>query len=185
MSAHLIVISSPSGGGKTTIIKQLIAGNAGLRYSISATTRLPRPDEDDGTDYYFLNHQEFIDKVQRGEFLEFAEVHGFYYGSPKAAIENDLQIGISPVLDIDVKGAMTVKRNHPKALLIFIMPPSLRILESRLKRRGTEDQATLEKRLSAAAREIRAAQEYDFLVFNEKVSQAISDIECIINHLRK
>ena len=185
MSAHLIVISSPSGGGKTTIIKQLIVRNAGLRYSISATTRLPRPDETDGRDYYFLNQREFKSKVQGGEFLEFAEVHGFYYGTPKDAIDSDLQRGISPVLDIDVQGALTVKKNHSRALLIFIMPPSLRILESRLKRRGTEDRTTLEKRLSAASKEVRAAREYDFLVFNEKVSQAISDIECIINHLRK
>jgi guanylate kinase len=185
MSAYLIVISSPSGGGKTTIIKQLVARHANLCYSISATTRFPRPDEVDGRDYYFLTEREFRDKVKRGEFLEFANVHGFYYGSPKDLIEDRLSQGIYPVLDIDIQGALTIKKNHPKAVLIFIMPPSMKILQLRLKGRGTEDPFTLEKRLSAASEEIKAAQQYDYLVFNEKIDQAISDIECIINHLKK
>jgi guanylate kinase len=185
MSAHLIVISSPSGGGKTTIIKQLVAKHENLCYSISATTRIARPDEVEGKDYYFLTEREFRDKVKRGEFLEFANVHGFYYGSPKDLIEDRLSQGIYPVLDIDIQGALTIKNNHPKAVLIFIMPPSMKILQLRLKGRGTEDPLTLEKRLSAAAEEIKAAQRYDCLVFNEKIDQAISDIECIINHLEK
>jgi guanylate kinase len=185
MSAHLIVISSPSGGGKTTIIKQLMARHANLCYSISATTRNARPDEVNGRDYYFLTEREFREKAERGEFLEFANVHGFYYGSPKDLIDSRLSQGYYPVLDIDIQGALNVKKNHHKAVLIFIMPPSMKILELRLRGRGTEDPFTLQKRLSSASEEIKAAQQYDFLVFNEKVDQAIRDIECIINHLRK
>jgi len=177
----LIVLSAPSGGGKTTVLKKVMAGLPGLVFSVSHTTRPPRPGEVNGRDYYFVSRQEF-QAMQEGTppgFLEWAEVHGNLYGTGRAEVERQLQAGQDVILDIDVQGALQV-RNAAAPVMIFIAPPTLAELEARLRRRGTESEDTIRLRLDNARKELALADRYDYLIVNDCLEEAIDSLRAII-----
>lgn len=176
----LLVISGPSGAGKGTLCKALKEKiNYGL--SISATTRKPRAGETDGVNYYFLSRAAFEEKLRENGFIEWAEVYGNYYGTPKAPVEKMLKEGKDVVLEIDPQGAMSVRAQMPDAVLIFVMPPSYVELESRIRGRGTETEGQITKRLSCAVSEINRLPSYDYIVVNDDVSTAVNDLIAIIS----
>ena len=176
----LIVISGPSGVGKGTICKALCEGNPDVVMSISATTRAPRPDDIDGVTYFFLTEEAFKAKIEEDAFLEYASVHGHYYGTPKAHVNDTLQSGKDVILEIDVDGAAQVRRAFPDALTIFILPPSLDALNARLSGRGTETEADKALRMNNAIGEIKEAHHYGYIVINDDLDQAVSDVMTII-----
>jgi len=181
----LFVISSPSGGGKSTIISRLLKNDKNLKYSVSATTRKPRKGEVNGIDYYFLSENEFKEKIKKGEFLEWAEVHNNYYGTLRSQIENTLNRGHNVILDIDVQGGSSVKKIMPEAVLIFLMPPSLEELEKRLRNRGTDSEEDIKKRLENARHEIDQSSKYDFKVVNNEISETVTMVEKIIKQFNE
>lgn len=172
-------MASPSGGGKSTMAKKLLADFDRLKFSVSATTRLPREGEVDGREYYFLSKEEFEERVQSQQFLEWEEFYnGTKYGTLKAHVESELEKGYFVMLDVDVLGALNVKKIYGEdALSIFIKPPSLDILEQRLRNRGTESEKSLSIRLQRAKKEIKYADKFDLVVVNDKVETAYSEIE--------
>jgi guanylate kinase len=181
----LVVISAPSGGGKTTVIRKVLAsGNDHFRYSISATTRPLRAGEVDGQDYHFLSLEEFKDKKEQGEYVEWAEVHGNYYATPRKPIEKWLNKGKTVFLDLDVKGGLEVKKYfNDSALLIFIKPPSVESLVQRLRGRKTETQHEIDKRLKRVPEEMHKSQRYDYQILNEDLDNTKTEIlEIIRNH---
>ncbi len=181
----LVVISAPSGGGKTTVIRKvLVSGNGNFRYSISATTRPLRAGEVDGQDYHFLSLEEFKDKKEQGEYVEWAEVHGNYYATPRKPIEKWLNEGKTVFLDLDVNGGLEVKEYfNDSALLIFIKPPSIESLVQRLRGRKTETQHEIDKRLKRVPEEMQKSQRYDYQILNEDLDNTKTEIlEIIRNH---
>lgn len=178
----LIVLSSPSGGGKTTICKALAARHPELKISISATTRRPRKSEVNGTDYYFISEKEFFERVKKQEFIEFENVHGYYYGTLKAEVEKLLKDGYSVLFDIDVNGALKIKKIFPQAILIFIRPPSLEELKRRLQNRKTDNPQEIEKRLKRLPEEYDKAKQFDYDVINDNLEETIQKIYQIINN---
>ncbi len=179
----LVVISAPSGGGKTTIIQKVLSvGNGNYRYSISATTRKKRPNEEHGRDYYFLTTEEFWQKQRRGEFVEWAEVHGDWYATPREPLERWLEEGRIVFLDLDVDGGLRIKQQYgDTALLIFVRPPSFESLVKRLRDRNTESEAQIEKRLQRYPKEIEASKRYDCQIVNENLDDTVAEIIEIIN----
>ena len=167
----LYVISGPSGTGKGTICKILLEDNRN-EFSVSMTTRAPREGEVHGKDYYFVSREEFLENVEKGNFLEHATVFDNFYGTPKDMVLNRLERGRNVILDIDVQGGLQVKAAMPEAVLIFILPPSLAVLRSRLEGRGTETADLVEKRLSKAVNEIKLIGEYDYFIVNEDRDEA-------------
>lgn len=176
----LVVVSSPSGGGKGTILKSLFARNENLRMSVSATTRAPRAGEEHGVHYYFIGKDEFKQNIERGAMLEYAEYCGNFYGTPKAPIQAWLDAGHDVVLEIEVQGGRQIKAAAPDCVSLFILPPSLEVLEKRLRGRGTETDEVIVKRLEAAREEIRCVEDYDYAVINDTVEQAVLEIESIL-----
>ena len=176
----LLVISAPSGAGKGTIIKRLMDDDRSLKLSVSATTRSPRPGEVDGEDYFFLSREEFDDLVKNGEMLEHAEYVGNCYGTPKGPVESWLNDGLNVILEIDVQGGAQVKEIMPECVSIFILPPSMRELENRLRDRSTEKDEVVEARLEAARQEVHCAEDYDYVVVNDTVEKAVEEIKTII-----
>lgn len=176
----LVVISAPSGGGKGTILKELFATDKNLRLSVSATTRQPRPGEEHGKHYYFISREEFEAMIREGKMLEHARYVDNYYGTPRGPVEEWTGEGLDVVLEIEVQGGAQVKRLMPECVSIFIMPPSLEVLAERLRGRGTEDEATVLKRLETARREIPHAAEYDYIVTNDRLEDAVEDIRAIL-----
>jgi guanylate kinase len=178
----LVVISAPSGGGKTTIIQKVFeSGNGNFRYSISATTRPRRPNEINGQHYYFMDVNTFMQKKASGEFVEWAEVHGDYYATPKAPLESWLSEGNIVFLDLDVNGGLEIKKKYgDSALLLFIKPPSLQSLVERLKERKTESKAEISKRLERYPKELKKAEYYDYQIVNEKLEQTIQNVLDIV-----
>lgn len=176
----LIVVSSPSGGGKGTILKALFERNSNLKMSVSATTRAPRPGEQNGVHYYFISKEEFQQNVDNNAMLEYAQYCGNYYGTPKAPIEAWLNAGYDVVLEIEVQGGRQIKAVAPDCVSLFILPPSLEVLEQRLRGRGTEANEIIERRLAEAKNEISALPDYDYVILNDTVNQAVLDIETII-----
>lgn len=176
----LLVISGPSGSGKGTVLSNLFKRREGLFYSVSATTRLPRPGEKHGREYYFLTKQEFENKINAGGMLEYASYCDNYYGTPKSAVEEQCAQGNDVVLEIEVQGAMNVKKTCPDCVSIFIAPPSLKELEHRLRGRGTESNEVITNRLKTALKEIGCAGEYDYIVVNDEVEKAAKKIDSII-----
>ena len=176
----LLVLSAPSGAGKGTIIKRLMDDDRSLKLSVSATTRSPRPGEVDGEDYFFLSREEFDGLVKNGEMLEHAEYVGNCYGTPKGPVESWLEDGQDVILEIDVQGGQQVKKIMPECVSIFILPPSMKELENRLRGRSTEMDAVVDARLQAAREEVRHAEEYDYVVINDTVDKAVEDIKTII-----
>ncbi|WP_457568926.1 guanylate kinase [Desulfurobacterium sp.] len=180
MKGLLIVISAPSGTGKTTLVNLLMKAFPKMEFSVSCTTRKPRPGEVDGKDYYFISLEEFEKKIENNELLEWAEVYGNFYGTPKDKVIEALNEGKDILLDIDTQGALQVKKNYPDAVLIFILPPSLKELERRLRSRGTEDEETIEKRLLIARRELSLATKYDYIIINDQIEEAFDKLKSIV-----
>lgn len=179
-SSLLIVISGPSGSGKGTLCKMLREALPELSYSISLTTRPPRGDEQNGVEYFFVTKEEFQKRIETGDFLEWAEVYGHYYGTLRSSVETLLEKGRDVLLEIDTQGARRVKQIFPEAVLIFIKPPSLEELSTRIIKRGTDDAATIDMRLSCAPDELQAANYYDYIVDNDIKEQALAEILAII-----
>ena len=177
---RLLVISGPAGTGKGTVVKALLAENENMHLSVSATTRSPRPGETDGVEYFFKTREEFEEMINEGAFIEYTSYNGNYYGTPKAAVLNKLTEGKDVILEIEVEGAGNAKRAIPEAILVFLAPPSKTILRERLTNRGTESADVIEKRMKIAERELRLAQNYNYIVVNDTVEEAVHQIEAIM-----
>ncbi len=177
----LVILSGPSGTGKGTVLKSLLSGGGPIRFSVSATTRAPRPGEQDGREYYFISREEFKRMVDAGEMLESAEYCENYYGTPAAPIREWTSQGIDVILDIEVQGGAQVRKKCPDAVGIFILPPSMQELERRLHKRGTESDETVRKRLETARREIPEAKNYDYVVVNDSFELAAARIREILH----
>jgi len=176
----LLVISAPSGAGKTTLSRKLFETFPSLRPSISCTTRSPRPNERDGVDYFFVDDAKFDDLVEKGAFVEWANVHGRRYGTKRATIDEARAAGIDILLDIDCQGAAILKRQDLEAIFIFILPPSLEELENRLRKRATDSEESIRLRLHNARQEMASADWYDYIVINDDFDQAVAELCAII-----
>jgi guanylate kinase len=176
----LVVISGPSGAGKGTICSRLKEEFKELKVSVSATTRKPREGEQEGTSYFFINEEDFIKRINNDEFLEYAKVYGNYYGTPKKEVFRQLEEGNDIILEIDIQGALQVKKNYPRGVFIFILPPSLSELNKRIENRGTDSKEVIMKRMQCAYDELNYAFEYDYVVVNDEVEAAVEKIKHII-----
>ncbi len=176
----MIVVSAPSGSGKTTLCRKIVSSRPNTRYSTSATTRPARKGEKNGRDYLFLSRDEFEEKKQRGEFLEWANVFGEYYGTLRQLVENTRNEGKDIVLNIDIQGASQVKKRCPEAVLVFILPPSIGILEQRLRNRKSDTEDEILKRLQLARTEISKVDNYDYVVVNKDIKDSLDKLLAII-----
>ena len=176
----LLVVSGPSGAGKGTICKALLNKNEQIKLSVSATTRKPRNGEVHGVNYFFIEKEEFTKMIENGEFLEYAQIYDNFYGTPKAAIIECLEKGQDVILEIEMQGARQIKEVYPEGVFIFVLPPSLEELKSRIVGRGTETQEEIEKRFSCAFEEINQIVNYDYFIVNEDIEKSVSDVEAII-----
>lgn len=176
----MLVVSGPSGCGKGTICKELLRRNEGINVSVSATTRKPRKGEVEGVNYFFVSENKFKSMIKSEEVLEYAHVHGSYYGTPKKFVFDKLESGEDILLEIDVQGAMQIKDKYPQAIFIFIIPPSMEELKNRIIKRGTESKDDIEIRFKNAFKELEYVNEYDYIVINDEVKEAVSKIECIV-----
>lgn len=181
----IIVISAPSGAGKTSIIKEILKTIPGLVFSVSATTRQKRKNEVEGVDYFYIGEDEFLKKIKNNEFVEWEKFYDFYYGTYKRFIEDNVSAGKSVLLEVDVKGALSIKKIYPDAALIFIDPPSFDELVNRLKNRKTEDETELEKRIDRAKMELRLKDKFDYIIKNNKLENAISETGNLIKNILK
>ena len=179
----LIILSGPAGAGKGTLRSILFDKVEGLIFSVSCTTRKPRPKEIEGKDYFFVEKQEFQAMVESGAFLEWATVHGECYGTPRKEVLDVLEHGRSVILEIDVQGALQVKENFPDAVTIFIYPPNKEILEKRLKQRGTDSASSITLRLKNAENEMQTSSAYDYVVVNDEVERASRELIRIVREL--
>ena len=181
MIAFPVVLSAPSGAGKTTIYKRLMAERADVGYSVSCTTRAPRPGEVDGVDYHFLSPEEFSRRREAGEFAESAQVHDRAYGTLRSEVQTVLTAGRHVMMDIDVQGAAQFARAFPQSVLVFIIPPSIDVLVERLTRRGSEDRAALLVRLRSAQKELHEIGRYHYVVENDNLDRAVARVSAIID----
>lgn len=180
MLGNLIIISSPSGGGKGTLIKEILKTVTNIGYSVSYTTREMREGEENGRDYFFVSREEFEKLIENGEFLEYAEVHGNFYGTSKTQVNKDIENGRDVILEIDVQGAESIIQNFPEAVSIFILPPSFEVLRARLTARATETNENLALRLNNSIGEVQKYSEFQYVVINDVVSQAVEELQTII-----
>jgi guanylate kinase len=181
MSAFPLVLSAPSGGGKTTVTKELMRRRTDIGYSVSCTTRAPRAGEVNGVDYRFLSEREFMECRSRGEFAEWAVVHGKFYGTLKSEVSRVLAGGQHLIMDIDVQGAAQFANAWPTAVLVFMLPPSVEVLLARLQGRHTEDGAALLTRLKSAHQELRAASSYHYVLVNDDFEATVARVSSIID----
>lgn len=181
----LFILSGPSGAGKGTIRARLFETLEGLSYSVSCTTRLPREGERDGVDYHFVTDEQFRTHIAAGDFLEWAEVHGHYYGTLKSDVQKVLDQGKDMFLEIDVQGALQVKEKMPEAVTVFVVPPSLEVLEQRLRGRHTESEEELRVRLGNAAAEMEQRDRYDFTLVNDSLEAAAENLAQFIRQHRQ
>lgn len=180
-SGLLIVISGPSGSGKGTICKRLIEEIDNIKVSVSATTRKPRNGEIDGKNYFFLDEESFLNKIKNDEFIEYACVYGNYYGTLKNEVLKELEDGKDIILEIDIQGALNVKKNYQNGVFIFILPPSIEELKNRIEGRGTDSKEVILKRMQCVYDELNYAFQYDYVVLNDEVDIAVSKIKNIIS----
>ena len=184
-AGDLFIVSSPSGGGKTTLISRLLGRRAeDLHFSVSHTTRTRRNGETDGREYHFTTPRDFRAMINRDEFLEWAEVHGNLYGTARREVLPRLAAGQDVILDIDVQGVRQVKAKYPGSIAVFILPPSPLELSRRLRARGLDDEGQIEKRLANAAREIDEVAQYDYAIINDDLERALSSLEAIVSAAR-
>ncbi|MBR5407581.1 MAG: guanylate kinase [Lachnospiraceae bacterium] len=172
----LFIISGFAGSGKGTIVKELLKRYDNYALSVSATTRAPRPGEEHGRDYYFVTHDEFEKMIDSGGLLEYAEYVGNYYGTPCSYVDEKLAEGKDVILEIEQQGALQIKRKRPDALLMFVMPPSVQEVYNRLKKRGTETEEVILKRMRQGAKEAEVIDEYDFLIINDELDKCVEDV---------
>ncbi|MFN3987827.1 MAG: guanylate kinase [Rhodocyclaceae bacterium] len=184
MPGTLIIITAPSGAGKTTMVRALLARDPNVQLSVSYTTRAPRDGEENGRDYHFVDVATFRALRDRGEFLEWAEVHGNYYGTSKVWIKEQIATGRDILLEIDWQGAQQVRKVFPEAVGIFVLPPSMEALEARLRGRGTDGDDIIERRLLAARGEMRHVSEFDYVILNNELQQAIDDLVAVVHASR-
>ncbi|MHC1736411.1 MAG: guanylate kinase [Ignavibacteriaceae bacterium] len=179
----ILVISAPSGAGKTTLTRQIISEFPDIIFSTSATTRNQRSNEIDGVDYFFISEEIFLNKIDLDEFAEWERFYDCYYGTYREQLENTINSGKHILLEIDVKGALKIKHNYPEAVLIFIDPPSIEALISRLKNRKTENEEEFRKRIERAKMELSLKGKFDYLVVNDNLDLALSELKIIINKI--
>jgi guanylate kinase len=177
----IFVFSAPSGAGKSTIIKEILRNRSDLVYSISATTRSKRDNEVDGVDYFFISEDEFKQKIERGEFIEWEQFYDYYYGTLKSFVDQELEKGNNLVLELDVKGALSIKKIYKEAVLIFIQPPSIEELKQRLEQRRTETEEDFQKRIDRAEMELAQKDKFDYRVLNVDIEKAKQDVNKIID----
>ncbi|MEN9658742.1 MAG: hypothetical protein RL571_2207 [Pseudomonadota bacterium] len=173
---NLFVVTAPSGAGKTTLVAALLAADQNVQLSVSFTTRAPRPGEVDGKDYHFVAREVFEKMILNGDFLEHAEVYGNYYGTSQTWINHAIDTGSDILLEIDWQGAAQVRRLFPEVVGLFVLPPSVEVLEQRLKNRGKDSDEVIERRMAAAKEEISHVEEFDYVIVNEHIDEAVRDI---------
>jgi guanylate kinase len=184
MSGNLFVVAAPSGAGKTTLVRMLLEREASVHLSISYTTRSPRPGEQHGREYHFIDTVEFQAMIARHEFLEWAEVHGNFYGTSQKWIADQLAAGRDVLLEIDWQGAQQVRKLFPQAIGIFILPPSMEELTRRLTGRGTDSADVIARRLAAAQAEMRHVGEFDYVIINDQLAQALEELLAVVRASR-
>jgi guanylate kinase len=184
LAGSLFVVAAPSGAGKSTLVNALLAQEPGIKLSISTTTRAPRPGEQHGREYFFTTPADFVARADAGEFLEWAEVHGNYYGTSRLLVEKEMKTGTDILLEIDWQGARQVRKQFPDAAGIFILPPSIAALEERLYKRGQDEPHVITKRLLAAGGEIAHAPEFEYAIINEEFNVALSEMSAIVRATR-
>lgn len=182
-NARLFVISAPSGCGKGTILGEVFKNRA-VYYSVSCTTRKPREGERDGVNYFFIDQTRFDEMIKNNEFLEYASFVNNSYGTPKSPVEENLAKGIDVILEIETQGAFQVKKVMPEAVLMFILPPSVKEINRRLHKRGTENEEVINKRTAEAANEISKAYEYDYVIMNDGLEEAVEDFVTVMNSVK-
>lgn len=179
----IIAISAPSGTGKTTIIRRVLKDIPGLAFSVSATTRKPRENEVNGVHYFFIGEEEFRVKIEKNEFIEWEKFYDYYYGTFKSEVENAVNDGKSIILEVDVKGALSLKSIYPESVLIYIVPPSFEELVTRLKNRNTESEEDLQKRIDRAQMELGLKDRFDFTIENNDLETAVSETESLVKKI--
>jgi guanylate kinase len=185
MSGTLYIVSAPSGAGKTSLLTELVPLDEQLKLSVSHTTRAPRPGEQDGIHYHFVSVEEFEAEVEKGAFIESANVFGNYYGTSEQSIRNQLAEGFDVILEIDWQGARQVRERVEQSVSIFILPPSVETLRKRLSQRGQDDEQTIERRMKQATDEMSHYPEYDYLVFNDDFKEALDQLAAIFKANRQ
>ncbi|HEY6095030.1 MAG TPA: guanylate kinase [Gallionellaceae bacterium] len=180
MSGNLFIVSAPSGAGKTSLVRALLGINKGIDLSISYTTRAPRPGEVDGKDYHFVSRDTFLKMVQQGDFLESAEVYGNLYGTSQSWISKQLQSGRDILLEIDWQGAAQVRGKFPRCISIYILPPSLEALATRLQGRGQDSAEVIARRLQAAQEDMGHVAEFDYVIINDKLDEALQQFNAVV-----
>lgn len=177
---NLIVISAPSGSGKTSLANRALEEVPQLKFSVSHTTRKPRPGERDRVEYFFVSEKEFEEMIEQDTFLEHARVYGNYYGTSRAFVDEQLSVGYDVLLDLDVQGAAQVKKSYPEAILVFVFPPSLEVLKERLKNRGLDDAGVIDQRLRIAKKEIKRYTDYQYVIINREIEESLGELKSII-----
>ncbi len=177
---RLFIVSAPSGAGKTTLCRNVVASLPHLKFSVSYTTRQPRPGETPDADYTFISREDFQSMIDRGEFIEWAQVHGERYGTSRQRLQEMIRSGYDVILDIDTQGAMQIKEKHSEGTYVFVMPPSLEVLQQRLRSRMTDSLQEIEKRLKRSVAEIKTYPAYDYVIINDTLEKAVREFEAII-----
>jgi guanylate kinase len=177
---RIFVVSGPSGSGKSTLIREVRQKVPGLGYSISHTSRLPRGQERNGVEYHFVSKENFQKMIENEEFVEWAEVYQDLYGTSVSSLKSKITLGLDVIMDIDLEGAKNIKDHFRDAVLIYVLPPSLEVLEKRLRERGTDDEKAIRTRLKKAGKEIKNCVTYDYLVFNDQLDQAVEEMKSIL-----